>query len=438
MTETTPGQAQTSHWAVPFFTIWIGQALSLVGSSVGGFALVWWLTEASGRSATVLATATMVALLPGVVLGPFVGALVDRWNRRRVMMVADTIIALLSAGLAFLFWAGKMQIWHMYVIMFVRSLGGTFHWPAMQASTSLMVPKEQLSRVSGMNQTLHGVLNIVTPPLGAFLMGLLPLYAIMAIDVVTAAFAIGPLFFVHIPQPARRPQDAGAEIARPSLWQDVRYGFAYIWHWKGMFLSLLMATVINMFVNPGMSLLPIMVTKYFGKGVLELGWMNSGWGLGVILGGLTLSVWGGFKSKILTTILGLIGMGIGFALVGVAPASVFWMGLAGVVFAGFMNPITNGPIGALFQEVIDPEVQGRVFTVIGSISAAATPVGMAIAGPVADWLGVQVWFILGGLACIVMGISMFFIPAIRNIEAQGRAAARKAAGELAVETQPAE
>ncbi|MBN1935176.1 MAG: MFS transporter [Anaerolineae bacterium] len=116
MTESTQNQVQKPHWAASFFTIWIGQALSLVGSHVGGFALVWWLTEASGRSATILATATLVAMLPGVLLGPFVGALVDRWNRRRVMIVADTIIALFSAWLAFLFWADRMQIWHVYVM----------------------------------------------------------------------------------------------------------------------------------------------------------------------------------------------------------------------------------------------------------------------------------------------------------------------------------
>jgi len=183
-------------WAVPFFTIWTGQALSLVGSQAGVFALVWWLTQRTG-SGTVLATSTMVAMLPGVLLGPFIGALVDRWNRRWIMIVADSVIALFSAWLAILFWADALQIWHVYVIGFVRALGGTFHHPAMQASTSLMVPDEQLARVAGMNQTLYGVMTIVTPPLGAFLMSILPLHWIMAIDVITAAFAIAPLFFVH-------------------------------------------------------------------------------------------------------------------------------------------------------------------------------------------------------------------------------------------------
>jgi DHA3 family macrolide efflux protein-like MFS transporter len=419
MTASTPNAEPKARWATPFFTVWTGQALSLVGSQIGSFALVWWLTQASG-SATVLATASLVAMLPQVLLGPFVGALVDRWNRRWVMIVADSAIALFSAGLAYLFWADRLQIWQVYVIMFARSLGGAFHWPAMQASTSLMVPKDHLARIGGMNSTLQGVLGIVTPPLGAFAMEIMPLYAIMAIDVVTAAFAISPLFFIHIPQPERTA--AGAAGARPSLLGDVAHGFRYIWNWKGMFLVLMLATTINMMIHPAMSLLPMLVLRKFAGGALQLGWLNSAWGAGIIVGGLVLSAWGGFKRKVVTALLGLIGQGIGFLIVGVTPASALWLGIAGLAFAGILNVICNGPFTALFQDVVAPEMQARMFTVIGSLTGLAAPVGLAIAGPVADWLGVQAWFIIGGTLCIVWGVVMFLTPAVMNIEAHGRAA----------------
>ena len=253
-TEQSAQAGSHQSWARPFFTIWIGQALSLVGSQAGGFALVWWLTQESGGSATILALMTFIAMLPNVILGPFVGALVDRWDRRRVMIVADSAIALFSAGLAVLLWLNALQIWHVYVIMFVRALGGTFHFSAMQASTSLMVPKSQLSRIGGMNQTLRGALDIITPPLGALLMELIPLYAIMGIDVITAAFAVAPLFFIAIPQPPRRavaehPTLAGRRSPVVVLLRDVWEGFGYIWHWTGLFIILLMATVLNMLAN---------------------------------------------------------------------------------------------------------------------------------------------------------------------------------------------
>ncbi len=162
----TNDKANLTNWKKRFFLIWTGQAFSLLGSGLVQFALVWWLTRTTG-SATVLAGATLAALLPEVFLGPFAGALVDRWNRRLVMIFADAAIALVTFGLVILFWQGNIQVWHVFVALFIRSLGGAFHWPAMQASTSLMVPDDQLARISGINQALRGGMNIIAPPLGA-------------------------------------------------------------------------------------------------------------------------------------------------------------------------------------------------------------------------------------------------------------------------------
>ncbi|MCI0521317.1 MAG: MFS transporter, partial [Chloroflexi bacterium] len=185
------------NWKPRFFTIWGGQALSLVGSALVQFALVWWLTVETG-SATILASASLVALLPQIFLGPFVGALVDRWNRRRIMIVADSGIALATVALMILFALERAEVWMIFVLAFVRSLGGAFHHPAMTASTSLMVPKEQLTRVAGLNQTLQGVIGIFAPPLGALLISLFPTQAILAIDIGTALLAIVPLLFILI------------------------------------------------------------------------------------------------------------------------------------------------------------------------------------------------------------------------------------------------
>ncbi len=406
-------------WQPRFFSIWTGQQFSLVGSYAAGFALVWWLTETTG-SATVLATGTLITLLPGVFLGPFVGALVDRWNRRLVMIVADSFVALASAWLAYLFWAGALRVEHVYVIMLARAIGGAFHWPAMQASTTLMVPEEHLARVAGLNQTMQGALSIVSPLLGAFLLGILSLHSIMAIDVVTAGFAIAPLFFVHIPQPQRRV-GAAAEGSKPSLWADVREGLSYIWHWPGLLATLCMAAVLNFFLWPAFSLVPILVTKHFGGQALQLGWMNSAWGVGLVLGGLVLGVWGGFRRRMVTTMMGLIGLGLGTLLVGLTPATAFWMGVGSLFLVTFMMAICNGPLQAIYQVAVPPEMQARVFTVIQSISQAMAPLGMAVAGPVADALGVPFWYVTGGLVCILMGLGAFFVPAIMHLEDGHRA-----------------
>src|SRR5574338_1188269 len=191
----------SENWKRTFFLIWVGQALSMIGSQVVHFAIAWWVTQATG-SAVVLATMAIFGMLPQVILGPFIGALVDRWNRRRVMILTDGLIALITLGLAALFITGRIEYWHLYATALLLGTLGVFHWSAMQASTSLMVPKEQLSRVAGMNQTLQGLLGIATPPLGALVVGLWQMGPIMLIDVATAFLAVVPLLFVNIPQPA--------------------------------------------------------------------------------------------------------------------------------------------------------------------------------------------------------------------------------------------
>ena len=410
--------AAKRRWAAPFFTIWSGQALSLVGSRIGGFALVWWLTQASGGSATILAAASLVAMLPEVLLGPIVGALVDRWSRRRVMILADSLVALFSAALGVMAWAGTLRIWHIYLIMFIRALGGTFHWAAMQAATSLMVPKTQLARVSGMNQTLQGILKIATPPLGALAMNTLPLYVIMGIDVGTAIFAVAPLFFVQVPEPKQRAR--APENPLVSLIADIKEGFAYIWHWTGVFIVMIVASLLNAVLNPAFSLMPILVTRHFNKGALELGWLESAWGAGMVAGGIILSAWGGFKRRILTSMMGLIGASVFFVLLGLAPSSAFWLAVIAMFGAGFMNPLMNGPFLAVLQDVVPPELQARTFTVIASLSGLATPLGMAIAGPLSDTWGVQVWFVIGGVFSLLMGIGLRVVPAVYHLE-DGRA-----------------
>jgi DHA3 family macrolide efflux protein-like MFS transporter len=377
----------------------------------------------------------LATLLPGVLLGPFVGALIDRWNRRIVMIVADGVIALLSAWLAYLFWAGTIQVWHVYAIMLVRAIGGAFHWPAMQASTSLMVPEQHLPRVAGLNQAMGGAVNVVAPPLSAFLLGLLPLHSIMAIDVLTAAFAIAPLFFVHVPQPQRATTAAGVAAHKPTLWVDVRDGLRYVWNWTGLLVICVASMVLNSLINPAMSLVPILVVRHFGGQAMQLGWMNSAWGVGLLAGGLLLSAWGGFRRRIVTALMGTVGLGAGILLVGFTPATAFPLALAGLFFGAAMLSMSNASAFAILQQAVAPEMQGRVFTLLMSLSNAISPLSMAIAGPVADAFGVQAWFAMGGVVCVATGIAGFFIPAVIHLEDNHRTRAVEGEASAPTKTQ---
>jgi DHA3 family macrolide efflux protein-like MFS transporter len=402
-----PGQ----NWTLPFFGVWAGQAVSLVGSRVVQFGLVWWLTESTG-SATVLATASLMALVPGIVLGPIVGVLVDRWSRRWVMIAADGLIALAALWLALMFWAGRVQVWHIYLLMLLRSIGEGFHWPAMQASTSLMVPEEHLTRVAGLNQALNGALNVVGPPLGALLLRWLPFEQLMLVDVVTALLAIVPLLFMAVPQPKREGLAGGLR----AVWADLLEGLHYIRGWPGLVALIVAALVFKIALTPAFSLIPLMVSQHFGGGPAELSLLESVMGVGILLGGVLLGVWGGFRRRIYTMLLSAGVLCVAFVVFGLLPANLF---SAAVVTAGLMGlliPLADGPLMAILQANVAPEIQARVFTLLGSLISLSSPLGLALAGPVADWLGLQTWYLAAGALLGLTAVVGFLTPAIVNIE----------------------
>ena len=395
-----------------FIIIWGGQAFSLLGSTMVQFALIWYLTRETG-SATVLATAALVAFIPQVFLGPFAGALVDRWNRKRVMILADGMIALVTALLMSLFLLGVIQIWHIYALMFLRSLGGAFHRPAMMASTPLMVPDEHLTRIQGLNQMIQGGLNIVGAPLGAILIETVSVESVLMVDIVTAAIAILPLFFVLVPEPERLDESEGGISG---FMEEMRSGLRYVMNWPGILMLGAIATIINMVLTPAGTMLPLLVTDVFELGALELGWLDAGFGVGVIIGSVALAAWGGFKKRIMTSILGIIGIGIGHVIIGFVPANGFILALITVVFVGLAIPIANGPLMAIVQSTVRPDMLGRVMSLLTSMAQAMSIVGLVFAGPIADNFGIQTWFVIGGAITLLMAAAAIGLRPVREIE----------------------
>lgn len=398
----------------PFFVIWTGQAFSLLGSMLVHFALIWWLTQTTG-SATVLATASLAGFLPQVLLGPFAGVLVDRWNRKHIMLAADGVVAAATAVLAYLFWIEAIQIWHVYAVLLVRAMAGSFHWPAMAASTTLMVPQEHLTRIQGLNQALNGGMNIAAAPLGALLLELLPLQGVLAIDVTTALLAMIPLLFVFVPQPQKPPKTAESPSA-PSFWGEMKAGFTYIRAWPGLLVLIGIAMIIKIFLNPATSLLPLLVKDHFNGTAWHLSAIEAAWGIGAISGGVLLGVWGGFKRRTVTMLTGIIGIGVCLFLMGIMPAALFLGAVFAMFAAGVTIAFTDGPLMAIMQTAVSPDMQGRVFMLFGSLVSSTVPIGLLLAGPVSDALGVQLWFIMAGVVTALGGAIAFLIPAFMNLE----------------------
>ncbi|MDF1538507.1 MAG: MFS transporter [Candidatus Thorarchaeota archaeon] len=394
----------------PFAILWGGQAASLFGTRIVRFALVWWITDITG-SATVLALATIMALLPQVFVAPFAGSYVDRWSRRKTMIVADWLIAMTVLVLSFLFATGLIEIWHVLAMMFIGSVFGSFHFPAMQASTTMMVPRKHLGRIGGMNQALNGASNIVAPPIGAVLYVLLPMQNILLIDVSTAAFAILCLAIIAIPQPKRKE-----ELGQPSVLGDMREGFAYLKKWRAGMILIIVAMMLNFLSAPAFSLSPILVSSHFLGGEIELAILQSFGAIAMVIGAVLLTIWGGGRRKIITILIALVLEGVGTLLIGLVPSDAFIMAIVFYAFVNFLNPIINGVLIAIMQATIPPEKQGRVFALIMSGATAMMPIGLAIAGPLADLYGVPFWFLISGVGTIIISIAAFFSSELRRIE----------------------
>lgn len=383
-----------------YMKIFSGQAFSLVGSALVQFALVWWLTYTTG-SVLVLSMATMMVVLPQVLVSPFAGALVDRWSRRNVMIASDTLSAVAVAGLSFLWATGAIQIVYVFIAMAVRSTLSSFQWPALQASASLMVPKEHLSRVNGMYQALSGLARIAAPALGALLLALLPMQFVIAVDIGTAAMAVLPLLLIRIPQPSSQ---AEVESKTSSVVEDIKEGFSYMKNWTGGRFITIALMLTNVILIPTFALTPLLVLLHFSGGAFELAWIESAMGIGMLLGGVLLGVWGGFRRRMLTALVALLAASVSISVVGLAPANLILVAVAGMFVAGMMIPLATGSIMAVVQSIVPPNIQGRVFTVLLSLGPAMTPVGLGVAGAIAEAFGIQAWYLLGGIVLAIIGI----------------------------------
>jgi len=413
---------KNNPWAVRYFTLWTGQALSLLGSQLVQFAIIWYLTT-STNSATTLAIASMMGLLPQVLLSPFIGTWVDRGNRRLILIAADATVASATFALALLFAFDLVNVWHIYLALFIRAVAGGFHQSAFGASGVLLIPKEHLARVQGFNQALYGGLNIISAPLGALLIAIMPMQGILGIDIGTALIAITILLFIRIPQPEKSRQ------TQSTFWQDFVTGFRYIIAWRGLVILLGLVMVINFFFSATEPLTPLLITKHFKGNAQQLAWWFSSFAIGTILGGFILGAWGGFKRKIVTAQVGLIIAGLATMIVGLISLELFWIGLAANTVVGLMLPIVNGSYGAMLQANIAPEMQGRVFAFILSAASFVSPIALMIAGPFADAFGIQLWFLFAGVSCTLMGVAGFFSSEVMSMENRTRVETQHAIAE---------
>lgn len=419
-----------------FTVVWIGQIVSLLGTAMSNFALTLWAYEVTGR-ATPLALVGFFFVTPMVVLGPLVGTLVDRGNRKLMMMLSDLAAALTTVIVLVLYATGNLQIWHLYITATISGIFQGFQWPAYSAAIALMLPKEQYGRANGMMELAGNASRIFAPIMAGTLIGPLGLVGILIIDLVSAAVAISTLFFVHIPQPPMT--QAGREAAGTFL-KEAAYGFRYIFARPSLLGLQTVFLVGNLFNTLAFAVFAPMILGRTGNDELIFGSVQTAGAIGGVVGGVAMTAWGGPKRRVHGVLLGWFCTGLlGQTVIGLGRALPIWA--AGTFLMAFFGPIINGSNQAIWQAKVAPDVQGRVFTTRRLIAWLVTPISQLLAGPLADqilepgmaeggslapvfsWLvgtgtgaGIALLFIVTGLLAAMAGLGGYFFRVVRDVE----------------------
>jgi MFS transporter, DHA3 family, macrolide efflux protein len=409
--DATVGAWENIHWKPRFFTIWTGQALSLIGSALTQFVLVWWITQTTG-SASALATAGIMAMLPQAIFGPIGGTLADRWSRRMIMIVADLITALCMVTLIVLFATELAELWHLYALMFIRSSMQAFQGPASAASTAMLVPPEWLPRAAGMNQSVHGLMGVAAAPLGAVALGLLPLQGALMIDVVTALLGVVPLLFFRIPQQMR------SDTTEMSLWQDFRLGLRLVTSHRGLLWLYGLTALMIAVLMPALVLMPLLVRDEFGGGVNQVALMEGIGGIGMILGGVLVVLITLPKRRVIVVLLGFALASVAIAAIGIVPRNLFWLANFWWFISCVTFPLGNAPIMAILQSIIPNQMQGRALSLFSTFIGLSGPVGLMLAAPLGELLGVRGMMIGGGLLATLVCLAGFLSPSLMKIDEQ--------------------
>lgn len=406
-------KTHTDSWLRTFLIIFTGQAFSLLGSFAVNFALVWWLTATTG-SASILAFASIAAILPQALLGPIAGPFIDRWDRRLTMIVADLAIATTSVALLLAFAKGTPSVTFIVVVIALRSAGAAFHTPASQAAVPMYVPADQLMRVAGWNFFMSSGIAMVGPVLGAFMMAAASISMVMAVDIAGAAIAVSSLLLVRIPHP--RP--AEGQSARIDFVAEFAEGWRELVRHSGLLDLTLVLSVVTILWMPLSALFPLMTFSHFARGAAAASYVEAAFGGGMLVGSLGIGVLSQRFSPVRLITAGILLVGVTIVLSGLLPASAYRAFLVLCVGMGFSVPLFGAPTTALFQGLIEPAKLGRVMSLYMTIAMLAAPVGLLLAGPLAERIGVATWFAISGVLIAVTGLVAWSLPAVRALDAE--------------------
>ena len=363
-----------------FTLVWLGQIISVLATNMTAFAFTIWVFEETG-SATALGLMQVFFITPLLIVTPLAGVLVDRHNRKMMMMVSDLTAGLATISILTLQAFGALEVWHLYAAAIVQGLGNAFQWPAYSATISTMIPKEKLGRANGMMSLIEMGPGILAPMLAGTLLPVIGITGILSLDVITFVLAVVVLLFVHIPQPVRTAEGAQAQ---GNILKEAAFGFRYIFARPSLLGLQLVFFFGNLCLGIAFILLAPMILLRTGNDAVSLGLVQSAGAIGGVLGGVLMSAWGGFKRRVHGVLAGWVVSSFFFSLVGLGTSLPLW--IVAIALSSVISPIINGSNQAIWQSKVAPDVQGRVFSARMLIAWMTNPISPLIAGTLADYV----------------------------------------------------
>jgi Bacterial protein of unknown function (DUF894). len=396
-----------NKWIKKVILFLTGQTITLFGSSLVQFAISWHMTLTT-KSGTVLMISTLCGFLPQVIISPFSGVLADRFDRKKLIMLADGMIAFFTLGLFIAFSLGYQELWLLYLISAIRSAGSGIQTPAVSALLPDLVPEEKLMKVNGLNASIQSVMMLLAPAAAGGLYSAMGLQSVFLVDVVTAVIGIGILAFVKVQRKAAAP------VEQITFFEDMKVGLRYVKMTKWLKQYMLFYLVYALMYGPVVFLTPLMVARSFGEEPWRLVAHETVFALGMIGGGFSISLLGDkFKNKSLMVIWACALFGVETLIMGFSKTFVFYLGA--MLPMGLTLPYVNTGTMTVLQLKTDPPLMGRVFGMVSVIGSAAMPLSMAIFGPLADVVSVEAQLIITGVLMVI--VSLFMLRCKEMIEA---------------------
>jgi len=385
---------EPSGWKNRITVFLISQNLSLFGSSVVGFAILWHITLETSSGFYMMA-ATICSLVPQVLISLFGGVWADRHNRKYLIMLSDGFTALATLALAILFLLGFRRIELALIASVVRNLGVGIQTPAVNAIYPQLVPEERLTKIQGINQTIGSALALLSPAIGGLLLGTVGIVGAFFVDVGSAALAILVMSRIHVERPP-------AVDIKKSVWRDMGGGFSYIFSHAQLRRLIICIIFCFLLITPAFTLNPLMIERSFGNEVWRLTVHEIVWSVAMIISGVFVSIKGIFRNKPRTMAVCIVGFGVTFGLLGLSWSFTSFLVFLGA--AGFFCPVLSAAQTVFVQETAPPEMLGRVFSVIQLIMTGAVPIAILFYGPLADVVRIETILLISSLPLVIVGI----------------------------------